>query len=131
MITTKTHLVSDSISQIETKIVQLPIKNITIIESPCKDSILQPINQTLKVGNTLIKLSEEDGDLVAEIEQKADTTTTIRESRIHNETQTESIKETVIKYRTAKFWWWVLGYSLLLTIWTLRKFIPYLNLIPF
>lgn len=125
--TERTHFVSDTLYTIETQVVQLPIKNITIIESPCKDSVLIPVNQTLKVGNTVVTLSNQDGDLIAEIEQKADTLTSTDTTQIHNETQTESIKETVIRIKVPKWAWYSLGINLVLLIWIFKK--PLLRLI--
>lgn len=128
--TEKKHTVLDTHFRTVTETVQVPVKNITIIESPCRDSILQPINQTLNVGETFIKLSDEDGNLVAKIEQKGDTLTSTDTTQIHKES--EVITETTIKHRIPKWCWWTLGIVALYIAYRIARIsIPILRILPY
>ena len=128
--TEKKHIVLDTHYVIETSEIQVPVKNVTIIESPCKDSILQPINQVLEIGETSIKISEREGDLIAEIESKGDTIKSTDTTKSHIEEKSEI--QTITKYRVAKWCWYLLGIVIIyVTYRILRLSIPILRILPY
>lgn len=127
--TTEYVMVKDS-TVIESKQqIHRPVKFITKIDRPCKEGILKPIKQDLKIGEISIEISDQDGDLIAAIERPSDTISSKSIISTHDKQQ---IKESVIiKTRTPKWAWWLLAISLMyITYRVLRSQIPFLKLLP-
>ena len=127
--TTEYIIVKDS-TMIETKQqIHRPVKFITKIDRPCKENILRPIKQDLKIGGVSITLSDQDGDLIAAIERSSDTT------EVKNTVTTKDkqhIKTTIVtKIKTPKWAWWLLGIVAgYIAYRILRLQIPFLKLLP-
>ena len=85
------------------------------------------LSREYKVGFALGTVKSIDDKLVIIDDKKADTTKTVDKERV---SVTEE-KEVIIQYKIPKWCWYVLIYSSLLTVWTIKKFIPYLKLLPF
>jgi hypothetical protein len=129
-VTTRTHFVKDSIITHETKTVQLPVKNVTIIEHPCKDSTLQPINQTISSGNTHVTIKEDSGNLIAEINIDSIVNSDLKEFQSHINKEKEVI--TITKKVIPKWLWYILGANFLYILYRVgRLYIPLLKLLPY
>jgi len=111
--------VTDTIITHKSEVIQLPVKSITIIKEPCKDQVLQPIHQTITSGNTQATISTENGNLQVQI--STDSTSTINQSTtaIHSDSDVQTITKTT--YKTPKWAWYALAYSIAATLWLLRK----------
>ena len=111
--------VTDTIITHKSEVIQLPVKSITIIKEPCKDQVLQPIHQTITSGNTHATISTENGNLQVQI--STDSTSTINQSTtaIHSDSDVQTITKTT--YKTPKWAWYALVYSIAATLWLLRK----------
>ena len=109
------------------KITEPQLTDLTI-DNPC-DSLgqLKPFIFTYGNDNDKKTVKSIDNKLVIVDDKKADTTKTVDKERV---SVTEE-KEVIIQYKIPKWCWYVLIYSILLTVWTLKKFIPYLKLLPF
>jgi len=111
--------VTDTIITHKSEVIQLPVKSVTIIKEPCKDQVLQPIHQTITSGNTHATISTENGNLQVQI--STDSTSTINQSAtaIHSDSDVQTITKTI--YKTPKWAWYALAYSIAATLWLLRK----------
>jgi DNA-binding protein len=128
--TTTTRVLHDTIATREIVTVIPPQRNVTIIDSPCRGDSLKPINYISKTKSAEVKIESRGNDLVVSVDIDSIVNSRLEEERIKLD-QTETIKEKVItKTRIPKFVWYVITYAVLLTLYTFRKFIPYLNLIP-
>lgn len=114
----------------EIKNVQLPVRNVTIIDVPCKDSVLQPFYQTIQSGKTKIIIREIHGKLSAEI--NIDSIVNSRLSEIEKKTDTKIIEKTITKIVTPKWAWYLLitvivyiAYRILRIIYPIIGFLPY------
>jgi hypothetical protein len=127
---TKTHFVSDTLITHTVETVTLPTKNITILDSPCKNDSLTISDQTIKTGKTTLTIKESQGNLI--IEQSTDTIKEINtsETKKHSEKQAETI--IITKTKTPKWAWWLVGltslyiaYRILRIQFPLIRFLPY------
>lgn len=123
--TIKNHIVSDTLITHTTEVLTLPTRTTTIIKEPCKDSVLQPINQTVKSGNTTAKILTENGSIKIEVE--TDTVKQVNNSKTSKHNSEITSIQTVTKSVTPKWAWYVLSYAIGATIWIFRK--PILKLI--
>ena len=108
--------------------IRAPQLNNIEIERPC-DSLgnLKPFKYTFGTGNNKTVLKAVNDTIY--LEQNIDS---IVNSKIDTyKASSVKEKEILIQYKTPKLFWYLLIYSILLTVWTLRKFIPYLKLLPF
>lgn len=130
--TTKTHVINDTIIYESVKNIQLPVKNITIIESPCKEDSLIQINQIIKTKSSTLIIKNIDGNLV--IEQNIDSivNSKVREIIKHSEKQVKITEKIIIKTRWPKFLWWVIGIILIYVAYRIaRNFIPFIRFLPY
>jgi len=108
--------------------IRAPQLNKIEIERPC-DSLgnLKPFKYTFGTGKNKTTLKAVNDTIY--LEQNIDS---IVNSKIDTyKASSVKEKEILIQYKTPKLFWYLLIYSILLTVWTLRKFIPYLKLLPF
>lgn len=125
----KTHFVSDTLIHHETKEIILPVKNITILDSPCKDSILKPINQTIKTEHSTLTIKSEGQKLV--IEQDIDSIVNSRLEKILKQTEKKKEVVTITKYKVPKWSWWLLGITAFYILYrVLRLQFPFLRILP-
>jgi len=123
--TVKTISLSDTLIRHTTEVLTLPTNTTTIIKEPCKDSVIQPINQTIKSGNTTAKILTENGSI--KIEVSTDTIKQNNSTEISKHNSDQVTIQTVTKLVTPKWVWYVLAYAIVITLWLLRK--PILKLI--
>ena len=123
--TVKTISLSDTLIRHTTEVLTLPTNTTTIIKEPCKDSVIQPINQTIKSGNTTAKIVTENGSI--KIEVSTDTIKQNNSTEISKHNSDQVTIQTVTKLVTPKWVWYVLAYSIIITLCLLRK--PILKLI--
>ena len=123
--TVKTISLSDTLIRHTTEVLTLPTNTTTIIKEPCKDSVIQPINQTIKSGNTTAKIVTENGSI--KIEVSTDTIKQNNSTEISKHNSDQVTIQTVTKLVTPKWVWYVLAYAIVITLWLLRK--PILKLI--
>lgn len=125
----KTHIVSDTLITHHVENVTLPTKNITILDTPCKNDSLTISDQTIKTGHTTLKIKESQGSLI--IEQSTDTikeTSTVKTKK-HSEKQVETI--TITKTVVPKWAWWLLGITSLYVAYRILRFqFPFLRILP-
>ena len=107
---TNTHFVKDSIVTHKETTIQLPVKNVTIIENPCKDSILKPFNQVIESGKTKVTLKEYQGNVYAEINIDSIVSSDLKEfkSKVDKE-HTETI---ITQYKSPKYVKWLIYFSI-------------------
>lgn len=98
----------------------LPVRNVTILESPCKNDSLVIPTQTIKNEKSSIKISSENGRLV--VETNIDSIVNSRMDSVHSRTDIE-VKEVEVfidkPYRD-KWFWGSIGTNLLLLIWIFK-----------
>ena len=123
--TVKTISLSDTLIRHTTEVLTLPTNTTTIIKEPCKDSVIQLINQTIKSGNTTAKIVTENGSI--KIEVSTDTIKQNNSTEISKHNSDQVTIKTVTKLVTPKWVWYVLAYAIVITLWLLRK--PILKLI--
>jgi len=107
--------------------IRAPQLNNIEIEHPC-DSLgnLKPFKYTFGTGNNKTVLKAVNDTIY--LEQNIDSIVNSKIDTYKSSNEKESKK--TIQYRIPKWCWYLLIYSILLTVWTLRKFIPYLKLLP-
>lgn len=130
--TTKTHVINDTIIYESVKNIHLPVKNVTIIENPCKEDSLTQINQTIKTKNSTLTIKNVDGNLV--IEQNIDSivNSKVREILKHTEKQVEITEKIIVKYRMFKWMWYIIGVFLIYILYRIaRVFIPFIKFLPY
>lgn len=118
---TKQRVLQDSLIIHEMKLVKLPVKNLTVIESPCRGDSLIEINQVLKTTGSTLKIKKEKGDLLISLD--LDSVISVERDKILKQLDHSSeIREiTVIKKKIPSVFWWVLIYSVFITVWIFRK----------
>ena len=127
---TRDRIVNDTIITHTTKSVILPQKNVTIIDKPCKDDTLKELNQVVSTPFASVSLKSEGGSLVVEVNTDSIVNERVKQELRRIEKDTIVDKEVITRYRIPSWMWYVLGYTVLITLYTFRRFIPYLNLIP-
>ena len=120
-----TSSVQDTIISHKTDVVTLPTRSITIIKEPCKDSVLQPINQTITSGGVTATITSNNGAIQIETSTPQINNTTSDSTTSHASVEIKEV--TITKKVTPKWAWYVLIYSGVITLWLLRK--PILKLI--
>ena len=130
MTVTRDRIINDTIITHTTKTVLLPVKNITKIDRPCLNDSLIMSEQTIATPYAQVTLREEKGSLVVEVNTDSIINERVRTELKRIQSDTTVSKEVVVKYRLPPWMWYVLGYTVLITLYTFRRFIPYLNLIP-
>ena len=115
---------SDTLIRHTTESVILPGKITTIIKEPCKDSLIN-INQTVKSGNATAQITSQNGDLI--IDLKTDTIKSVSVSETSKQNTDKITIKTVTETVTPKWVWYILTYSIVITLWLLRK--PIMKLI--
>ena len=120
-----TSSVQDTIISHKTDVVTLPTRSITIIKEPCKDSVLQPINQTITSGGVTATITSNNGAIQIETSTPQINNTTSDSTTSHASVEIKEV--TITKKVTPKWAWYSLMVNALLTLWLLRK--PILKLI--
>lgn len=101
-----------------------------VVDKPCDENgNLRPIYYVLNTPTSKIKISSEGNKL--NVLHKKDSVVAKDTSEKNSIETVEKQDKTIIKYRMPRFMWYVLIYAILLTVYTFRKFIPYLNMLPF
>lgn len=108
---TNTHFVKDSIVTHKETAIQLPVKNITIIENPCLDSILKPINQTIQSGKTKVTIKEENGNLVVDV--NIDSIVNSRLSEFKSKVDAEHTETIITQYKSPWYVKWLIYFSII------------------
>ena len=111
--------------------VQVPIHSTITIEEPCDSlGILKDFKQTIKTGKAKITVSNVNGTIDVQVDMDS-----IKE--VWKSEQSKSQKETIIEIPVEvpkpflpKIFWYSIGVNVLLLIYALRKFIPFLKFIP-
>lgn len=127
--TVRTETVRDTIIRETTKTINLPVKNVTVIDNPCIEGELKVINQTVKTESSTLTIKEEKGNLV--IEQDIDSIVNSRVSEMlkRSEKQVETI--TITKTKVPKWAWWTLGILIFYVVYrVLRLQLPFLRIFP-
>jgi len=127
---TRDRIVNDTIITHTTRSVLLPVKNVTILDKPCANDSLKPLNQTISTPFAKVTLRENEGSLVVEVNTDSIVNERVRQELSRYEKDTTVDKQIITKYRLPGWMWYIIGYAVLLTIYTFRRFIPYLNMIP-
>ncbi len=126
----KDYSVNDTIIKHEAKVIQLPTKSITIIEQPCKDSILTPIYQEIQTGEVKATIKNDQGNLVVEVNIDSIVSTKVKEILKHSEKQREVV--TITETKIPKWMWYVLGILVAYVAYRiLRLSIPFLRVLPY
>ena len=129
---TQYRFVKDSTNLEVTRVIQAPIRNVTIIDRPCLEDSLIPIDQTLKVGTTQVKVSNEQGELKIEVEKPREESTSSKETSTLLEKQVDAKTVTITKTVTPKWAWWLLAITLLYVAYRLLRIqIPLLKMLPY
>lgn len=129
-VVTRDRFISDTLITHTTRSVLLPTKNVTIIDSPCVNDSLKPLDQIISTPYANVSVKEKEGNLVVEVNTDSIVNERVREEIKRLEKDVSTSKEVIVKYRLPPWMWYVVGYAVLLTLYTFRRFIPYLNLIP-
>ena len=120
-----TSSVQDTIISHKTDVVTLPTRSITIIKEPCKDSVLQPINQTITSGGVTATISSNNGAI--QIETSTPQVVSSNQDNTNSHTSVEIEEVTITKKVTPKWAWYSLILNAGLLVWTFRK--PLISLI--
>lgn len=129
---TETEYVHDSIYIDRVEKIIVPQTQIVEIDKPC-DSLgnLKPFKTVLKSDKVNVTVEAKNGVLRAEID--LDSIKEVYQKEFESKLSDKSkVSETIItRYRIPKWCWWLILYAVLMTIWKFKKYIPYLNLLPF
>jgi hypothetical protein len=107
-----------------------PTRNVTIIESPCVGDSIKPINTVNKFDAGTIEVKSDGKDLFVEVNIDSIVNSRVEKELKKTDTSTKVTEKIITKYRVPSWMWYVVIYATLLTVYTFRRFIPYLNLIP-
>jgi len=117
------------LERIET--IRVPVESKVIIKDPCDSlGVLIPFKQTLKVDDTDVVVQNTEGAI--DIYIKLDSLKQVMEKE-RKKSQTETIIEIPVEVPTPflpKIFWYSIGLNILLLIYLLRGFIPFLKFIP-
>ena len=127
---TRDRIINDTIITHTTKSVILPQRNITKIDRPCLNDSLIMSNQTIATPFARVTLREKEGSLVVEVNTDSIVNERVKTELRRLEKDTTVDKQIITKYRLPPWMWYVLGYTVLITLYVFRRFIPILNMIP-
>ena len=119
---------TDTIYKKEIIRITLPALNSIYIDKPC-DSLgnLIPFSHVLVNDKVRTIIKTVNNTIV--LEQNIDSIVDVRIEEYRSKVKTS--KEVIIKYRVPKWCYYSLLITSLLLVWTFRKFIPILKLLPF
>jgi len=127
-----TNTVRDTINISTIRTVQVPIETEIIIKDPCDSlGILKDFKQTFKTKKVYITVQSKNGDISAEI--NLDSIEEVFKTKYEGRTEIV-VKEIPVDNPVPfipKIFWWVIGYSVLMTAWKFKKFIPIVKYLPF
>jgi len=110
-----------------TETYSLPVRNITVIENPCKDSLnIAKIDETLIIGNiTVTAKNDSAGDITLTVDKPKDSVISVDSTKVVTDVKETNIdkQEIIIKYKVPKIFWIFLALSIGLNIWAYRKVI--------
>lgn len=111
----------------KTETYSLPVRNITVIENPCKDSLdIAKIDETLIIGNITVTAKNDDaGDITLTVDKPKDSIISVDSTKVVTdvkETNTNR-KEVIIRYKVPKWIWYILALSIALNLWAYRSVI--------
>jgi len=132
IVTTKTVFAKDSISHFKQSFITPSVRNYTVIENPCKDSIIKPINKEIQIGGTRVIIKTVKGDLVTEIITKTDTVFVEKIVSVKENNTTNDIYELETRKVVPKWAWYLLitvivyvAYRVLRIMYPVIRFLPY------
>ena len=119
-------MVKDSTIIETTRDIVLPVRNVTIIDRPCLDGELIIKDQIITNEKSSIKISSQNGNLV--VEQNVDSIVSVRVAELRLGIENEVIEKEVFvdKPIRDKFFWYLLIYGGLATLWIFKKPIMWL-----
>lgn len=129
---TKTNTVYDTVFKEKTVRVNVPIFNTIEVPAEC-DTVtgqLKPFRQQIKSGAVSVIVESKDGKLTAEVNIDSIKQVAISDYKRTEKTEIEINEVIITKYRVPSWCWWLLLYSILITLYVFRKHIPYLKMLP-
>ena len=120
---TKTEYVHDTISVEKIVKINVPVKQVVEIESPC-DSLgnLKPFKTVLKSEKGNVTVVGKDNSISVEFNLDSIKEVHLKEFQSHVSDKVE-IREVEVKQPLPKWIWYSLGLNLILLIWTFKKLI--------
>ena len=129
---TKTEYQKDTIYVEKVVKINVPQTQIVEIESPCDSlGVLKPFKTVLQSDKVNVSIVSKDGKLTATINLDSIKEVYKKEFQSSISNKTDSKEVTITRYRVPKWCWFVIGYAIVITVWKFKKFIPYLNMLPF
>ena len=125
----KTETIHDTIYKEKIIKISVPVTSFVEVEKPC-DSLgnLKPFKTVIKTKKIYVTVEGKDNVITAKINLDSIKQSTIKEFRSNFKETTH--KEVITKYKVPKWAWWLLAANVLYIVYRLRKFIPYLKLLP-
>jgi len=127
-----TNTIRDTINISTIRTVQVPIETEIIIKDPCDSlGILKDFKQTFKTKKVYITVQSKNGDISAEI--NLDSIEEVFKTKYEGKTEIV-VKEIPVDKPVPfipKVFWIMVGYSVLMTMWKFKRFIPFLKFLPF
>jgi hypothetical protein len=118
--------VKDSTHIQTTRNVVLPVKHVTVLESPCKNDTLVIPTQIVKNEKGSLKISSENGKLVVEATLDSISDVHVDQFRGNKELEIREVEVFVDKPVRDRWYWSFLIYSVLASVWILKKPIMWL-----
>ena len=129
---TKTEYVRDTIFKEKIVKINVPVTQFVEVESPCDSlGVLKPFKMVLQSDKVNVTVQSKDGKLTAEINLDSIKQVAVKEYKSHNSVKVETKEVIITKYRLPSWFWWAMAYAILMTVWKFKKYIPYLNMLPF
>lgn len=109
--------------------IQVPVKQVVEIEKPC-DSLgnLKDFSQVVETDNVRVVVRTVNNTIRAEVNLDSIKSATINEYKALNSDKTTVKEVEIVRYKTN--WFWII-LAVTMTLWKFKKYIPYLNLLPF
>ena len=121
--TVKTEYIKDTIFTEKIVKINVPIINTIEIEAPC-DSItgkLKPFKQVIKSGKVNVRIESKDGLLTAMVNIDSIKQVALKEYVAHTSDKAEFKEVIITRYKYPKFFWYLLIYAIVITLYAFRK----------
>ena len=130
--TVKDHFIENETITHKTEVITPASSTSWRYKSPCKNDSLIIADLYMEIAGQKFKLENLNGELRIALEKPADTIFTESTDKSHIETTDGRTEVIITKYRTHKFWWYLLGSVVFYIAYRVARFyFPIIRFLPY